>query len=274
MNRYIYLDNAATKPVSQEVLKAMQPYYYEIYANPSSTYRQASKSSYAVYEARERIASLLGAKEEEILFTSGGSESNSWVIQGIAEAYKMNGNHIITSTIEHPSLLNACKALEKRGYRVTYLSVDQNGLIDLNDLEQAINEDTILISIMTVNNEVGSIQPINRIGEIAKKHNVLFHTDAVQGFGHIPINVNEMSIDLMSASGHKFGAPKGIGFLYIREGLKIEPLVYGGDQEYGLQCTPRIQQRQYEGHRRRPSGRDAAEDRSDAGADEPDAGGC
>ena len=231
MNDIIYLDNAATTAVKPEVFEAMKPYFTEYYANPSSVYRFAGTCKNAVEDAREQIADLIDAKSQEIYFTAGGSESDNWAIKGIAEAYKEKGNHIITTKIEHHAVLHTCEYLEKHGYEVTYLDVDGDGLIDLDALEKAIRPSTILISVMTANNEIGTIQPIKEIGEIAKKHNVFFHTDAVQAFGHIPISVTDMNIDLLSASGHKINGPKGIGIMYIRNGIKLGAFIHGGAQE-------------------------------------------
>ena len=231
MSKLIYLDNAATTAVRPEVLDAMMPYLKEEYANPSSIYTFAQKSKKVVDESRRTIAELLGAKEREIYFTSGGSEGDNWALKGTAEALKAKGKHIITSKIEHHAILHTCEYLERQGYEVTYLDVDENGLVSPEAVEAAIRPDTILISIMFANNEIGTIEPIKEIGEIAKKHDIFFHTDAVQAFGHIAINVDEMHIDMLSASGHKFHGPKGIGFLYIRKGVKIRSFVHGGAQE-------------------------------------------
>ena len=228
MSKLIYLDNAATTAVRPEVLDAMMPYLKEEYANPSSIYTFAQKSKKVVDESRCTIAELLGAKEREIYFTSGGSEGDNWALKGTAEALKAKGKHIITSKIEHHAILHTCEYLERQGYEVTYLDVDENGLVSPEAVEAAIRPDTILISIMFANNEIGTIEPIKEIGEIAKKHDIFFHTDAVQAFGHIAINVDEMHIDMLSASGHKFHGPKGIGFLYIRKGVKIRSFVHGG----------------------------------------------
>lgn len=233
MSELIYLDNAATTAVSPKVWEAMQPYFCEQYANPASVYSFAGKSHSAVDKARTQIAQALGAKEREIYFTGGGSESDNWAIKGIAESYADKGKHIITSAIEHHAVLHTCEYLEKHGYEVTYLPVDENGLVRPEDLETAIRPDTILVSIMAANNEIGTVEPVAQLGAIAKAHGVFFHTDAVQAFAHMPINVDEMNIDLLSASGHKFNGPKGIGFLYIRNGIKIGPLIHGGSQERG-----------------------------------------
>ena len=231
MSKLIYLDNAATTAVRPEVLDAMMPYLKEEYANPSSIYTFAQKSKKVVDESRRTIAELLGAKEREIYFTSGGSEGDNWALKGTAEALKAKGKHIITSKFEHHAILHTCEYLERQGYEVTYLDVDENGLVSPEAVEAAIRPDTILISIMFANNEIGTIEPIKEIGEIAKKHDIFFHTDAVQAFGHIVINVDEMHIDMLSASGHKFHGPKGIGFFYMRDTVKIGPLIHGGAQE-------------------------------------------
>lgn len=231
MNKLIYLDNAATTKTAPEVVEAMLPYFTEYYGNPSSVYTFASKSKEAVTRQREVIAEALGAKSEEIYFTAGGSESDNWALKATAEAYKDKGNHIITTKIEHHAILHTAQYLEKRGYEVTYLDVDENGVVKLDDLKAAIRPTTILISVMFANNEIGTIQPIKEIGEIAKENGILFHTDAVQAFGQVPIDVNEYHIDMLSASGHKLNGPKGIGFLYIRKGLKLKSFVHGGAQE-------------------------------------------
>lgn len=229
--KILYLDNAATTAVAPEVVEAMLPYFTEYYGNPSSIYGFAAKSKAAVDKAREVIANSLGAKPEEIYFTAGGSESDNWTLVAMAEAYKSKGKHIITSKIEHHAILHTCEYLEKNGYEVTYLDVDENGLVNPADVENAIRPDTILISIMYANNEIGTIEPIGEIGKIAKSHGVFLHTDAVQAYAHIPINVDEENIDLLSASGHKFHGPKGIGFLYIRKGIKMGSFIHGGAQE-------------------------------------------
>ena len=231
MEKVIYLDNAATTQVYPEVLDAMLPYFTEYYANPSSVYTFAAESAKAVDQARESVAGLLHAKPEEIYFTGGGSESDNWAIKAAAEAYGEKGKHIITSKIEHHAVLNTCAYLEKKGFEVTWLDVDEDGKINLSDLEAAIRPDTILISIMAANNEIGTVQPIREIGRIAREHGVLFHTDAVQAFGHIPLDVEEMNIDMLSASGHKINGPKGVGVLYIRKGVKIRSFIHGGAQE-------------------------------------------
>ena len=231
MEKMIYLDNAATTKTRPEVVEAMLPYFTEFYGNPSSVYTFSAKSKEAVTKAREIIADSLGVKSNEIYFTAGGSEADNWALVAAAEAYEAKGKHIITSKIEHHAILHTCEYLEKRGYEVTYLDVDENGVVKLDELKKAIRPDTILISIMFANNEIGSIQPIKEIGEIAHKHGVLFHTDAVQAFGQVPINVDEMNIDMLSSSAHKINGPKGIGFLYIRKGVKIRSFVHGGAQE-------------------------------------------
>lgn len=231
MSKLIYLDNAATTQVYPEVLDAMQPFFTEYYGNPSSIYSFAGESKRAVDAARSTMAEFLNTTPEEIYFTGGGSESDNWALKATALAYKDKGKHIITSKIEHHAILHTCEYLEKEGYEVTYLDVDENGLVSLEELEAAIRPDTILISIMFANNEIGTIEPIAEIGEIAKKHGVLFHTDAVQAFGHVPIDVQEMNIDMLSASGHKINGPKGIGLMYIRKGIKIGSFIHGGEQE-------------------------------------------
>ena len=232
--RYVYADNSATTALSPKVLEKMMPYLTEVYGNPSSIYTIGARAKAAVETARENIAKNLGAANpNEIYFTSGGSESDNWAIKGIAEALQEKGKHIITSKIEHHAVLHTCEYLEKHGYEVTYLDVDADGVVSPEAVEKAIRPDTILISIMTANNEIGTIEPIAQIGAVAKKHGILFHTDAVQAFAHIPMNVDEMNIDLLSASGHKFNGPKGVGFLYIRSGIKIGPFVHGGAQERG-----------------------------------------
>ena len=231
MDKFIYLDNAATTKTAPEVLEAMLPYFTEYYGNPSSVYSFASRNKDEITKQREIIADVLGAKGNEIYFTAGGSEADNWALKATAEAYKEKGNHIITTKIEHHAILHTAEYLEKNGFEVTYLDVDENGVVKLEDLKAAIRPETILISIMFANNEIGTIEPIKEIGEIAKEHGILFHTDAVQAFGQIPINVDECHIDMLSASGHKLNGPKGIGFLYIRRGVKIRSFVHGGAQE-------------------------------------------
>lgn len=233
MERIIYLDNAATTQVSEEVLKEMLPYFREKYGNPSAIYGLASEGKKAVNRARLQAAELIGAERDEIYFTGGGSESDNWAIKAAAEAYRGKGRHIITSKIEHHAVLHTCRYLEKNGCEITYLNVDEYGRISLEELREAIRPDTILISIMAANNEIGTIQPTAEIGKLAHEKGVLFHTDAVQAYGHIPINVEEMHIDMLSASGHKFNGPKGVGILYIRKGIKIGSLIHGGEQERG-----------------------------------------
>ena len=232
MGKMIYLDNAATTKTAPEVVEAMLPYFTEMYGNPSSIYDFASKSKEGVTKAGGQIADALGAKREEIYFTAGGSEADNWALKATFEAYKSKGNHIITTKIEHHAILHTCEYLEKeRGAKITYVDVDENGIVKLDELEKAITPETILISVMFANNEIGSIQPIKEIGAIAKEHGILFHTDAVQAFGQVPINVDELGIDMLSSSGHKLNGPKGIGFLYIRKGVKIRSFVHGGAQE-------------------------------------------
>ena len=233
MGKLIYLDNAATTKTAPEVVDAMLPYFTEHFGNPSSVYGFAAANKEVITKQREIIAKALGAKTEEIYFTAGGSESDNWALKATAEAYESKGKHIITTKIEHHAILHTGEYLQKRGYEVTYLDVDENGLVDLNTLEAAIRPDTFLISIMFANNEIGTIEPIKEIGEIAHRHGILFHTDAVQAFGQIPIHVDEMNIDMLSASGHKFNGPKGIGFLYIKKGLKLKSFIHGGQQERG-----------------------------------------
>ena len=231
MKKLIYLDNAATTKTSEEVVAAMLPYFTEYYGNPSSVYEFASESKKAVSNARRTIAETLGAQENEIYFTAGGSEADNWALKATAEAYQSKGKHIITTKIEHHAILHTAEYLEKRGFEITYIGVDENGVVKVDELEKAIRPDTILISVMFANNEIGTIQPIKEIGEIAKKHGVLFHTDAVQAYGQLPINVDELHIDMLSSSGHKLNGPKGICFLYIRKGVKIRSFVHGGAQE-------------------------------------------
>lgn len=227
----IYFDHAATTSTRKEVVDIMLPYFTESFGNPSSVYEIARKNKQAVDEARQKTADLLGADFNEIYFTSGGTESDNWAIKGVAESYKSKGNHIITSAIEHHAVLHTCQYLESKGYEVTYLPVDEYGQVNPEDVRKAIKDTTILISIMYANNEIGTIQPIEEIGRIAKERGVLFHTDAVQAMGHIPIDVKKANVDLLSFSGHKFHGPKGIGALYIRKGVRIKPLLHGGAQE-------------------------------------------
>ena len=226
-----YFDNAATTKIKDEVLEEMLPYLKEEYGNASSLYSIGRKAKRAIEKARKQVAELINCKPEEIYFTSCGSESDNTVVKGIAKAYRKKGKHIITSKIEHPAILHTCQSLEKQGYRVTYLSVDENGKINLDELRRVISMDTILISIMTANNEIGTIQPIEEISKIAKMYNIIFHTDAVQACGNIPIDVQKMGIDSLSLSGHKINAPKGIGALYVKKGIEFEKFIDGGHQE-------------------------------------------
>ena len=231
MSRFLYLDNAATTKTAPEVLEAMLPYFTEKFGNPSSVYQFAAGNKSVIDEQRDLIAATLGAKGKEIYFTAGGSESDNWALKATAEAYARKGKHIITTKIEHHAVLHSAQYLEKQGYEVTYLDVDEDGKVRLQDLEAAIRPDTILISVMYANNEIGTIQPIREIGAIAHEHGILFHTDAVQAYGHLPIDVDACHIDMLSASGHKLNGPKGIGFLYIRTGVKIRSFIHGGAQE-------------------------------------------
>ena len=231
MERLIYLDNAATTKTAPEVVEAMLPYFTERYGNPSSVYGFAAANKEVISQQRDVIAGVLGAKGNEIYFTAGGSEADNWALKATAEAYEGKGNHIITTKIEHHAILHTCEYLEKKGYEVTYLDVDEDGVVKLDELKAAIRPTTILISVMYANNEIGTIQPIREIGEIAHEHGILFHTDAVQAFGQVPIHEDECHIDMLSASGHKLNGPKGIGFLYIRTGVKIRSFVHGGGQE-------------------------------------------
>ena len=231
MSRFLYLDNAATTKTAPEVLEAMLPYFTEKFGNPSSVYQFAAGNKSVIDEQRDLIAATLGAKGKEIYFTAGGSESDNWALKATAEAYAQKGKHIITTKIEHHAVLHSAQYLEKQGYEVTYLDVDEDGKVRLQDLEAAIRPDTILISVMYANNEIGTIQPIREIGAIAHEHGILFHTDAVQAYGHLPIDVDACYIDMLSASGHKLNGPKGIGFLYIRTGVKIRSFIHGGAQE-------------------------------------------
>lgn len=231
MSRLIYLDNAATTQVEPEVLDAMLPYFTEYYGNPSAIYTFAGKAKGAIEEARRTLAEGIGARPEEIFFTGGGSESDNWALKASAEAYAAKGKHIITSKIEHHAVLHTAEYLEKNGCEVTYLDVDENGFVSPEAVRAAIRPDTILISIMMANNEIGTIEPIQEIGAIAKENGILFHTDAVQAFGHLLIDVEEMHIDMLSASAHKLNGPKGVGFLYIRRGVKLQAFLHGGAQE-------------------------------------------
>ena len=229
--RLIYFDNAATTRTHPDVVSAMLPYFNEHFGNPSSLYDLAAASRSAIDDARKRVATALGATPEEIFFTSGGTESDNWAIRGVVSAHAKKGRHIITSAIEHHAILHTCEALEKEGYEVTYLPVDEHGMVQPEVVKAAIRPDTILISVMLANNEIGTIQPIREIGEIARTHKVIFHTDAVQAVGQIELDVLELNVDLLSISGHKFGGPKGVGALYIRRGLRINPFIHGGAQE-------------------------------------------
>lgn len=233
MEKIIYLDNAATTAMKKEVLESMEPYFLENYGNPSSVYRFAAKSKKAIDESRRTIAEFIGAKDNEIYFTAGGSESDNWALKAVAFANKEKGNHIITTKIEHHAILHTCEYLEKQGFEVTYLDVDEYGLVDIEKLKSAIKDTTILISVMYANNEIGTIQPIEEIGKIARENNIIFHTDAVQAFGHVPINVIQQNIDILSASGHKINGPKGIGIMYLSNKVKIGAFIHGGSQERG-----------------------------------------
>lgn len=231
-----YFDNAATTRIKEEVLKSMMPYYKIEYGNPSSAYTLGRTAKRAIEEARKKVAILLNAKNKEIFFTGGGSESNNTALKGIAHKQKEKGNHIITSKIEHPSILNTCKELENEGFDITYLDVNSEGILDLKQLKDSINNQTILISIMFANNEIGTIEPIEEISKVAKKNDIIFHVDAVQACGNINIDVEMLDIDLLSLSGHKLYGPKGIGALYVKEGIKIESLIKGGNQEKGIRA--------------------------------------
>ena len=244
MKQIIYLDNAATTKTRPEVVDAMLPYFTEFYGNPSSVYDFSAEPKKAIAHARETIAGALGAKPNEIYFTNGGTESDNWALIATAEAYQNKGNHIITTKIEHHAILHTCEYLENRGFSVTYLDVDEYGVVKLDELKKAIRPETILISVMFANNVIGTVQPIKEIGEIADKNGILFHTDAVQAFGHVPINVDECHIDMLSSSAHKLNGPRGVGFLYIRTGVKTKAFIHGGAQERkrrgGTENTPGI----------------------------------
>ena len=229
--RRIYLDHAATTPTRPEVVKAMLPFFTDAFGNPSSIYSHGRETKGAVEEARTKVAELIGARSEEIVFTSGGTEADNFALKGIAYTNEPKGSHIITTSIEHHAVLEVCKFLERRGFRITYLPVDKYGLVDPDDVEKAITYKTILISVMHANNEVGTIEPVEEIGEIAKEAGVYFHTDAVQTVGHIPVNVDKLKVDLLSISAHKLYGPKGVGALYVRKGTKLVSLMHGGEQE-------------------------------------------
>ncbi len=232
----IYLDYNATTPIDKEVADAMRPFLDEYFGNPSSTHTYGIKTKLAVENARRQIADLISCEPSEIVFTSGGTESNNFAIRGIAFAHQDKGNHIITSSVEHPAVFEVCRYLERFGFEITYLTVDKYGMVNPKDVETAIKDETILISVMHANNEVGTIQPIEEIAEIAKKHNVILHTDAAQSLGKIEVNVDEMGVDLLSIAGHKLYAPKGIGAIYIRSGVTLEKLIYGADHEQNLRA--------------------------------------
>jgi len=231
MKKVIYMDHAATTYTKPEVVKEMMPYFSEYYGNPSSIYSFSREPKKAIDIARERVSGAINADVSEIYFTGGGSEADNWAIKGIAFAHKNKGNHIITTSIEHHAVLHACEFLKKQGFEITYLPVDDNGMVRLEDLKNAITDKTILVTIMFANNEIGTIQPIKEIGKLCRERNIIFHTDAVQAVGHIPVDVKEMNIDLLSMAAHKFYGPKGVGALYIRKGIKIDNLIHGGSQE-------------------------------------------
>ena len=229
--RKVYMDHAATTFVKPEVLEEMLPYFTEKFGNPSSFYEASRITARAIDEARGKIAKALNAESNEIYFTGGGSEADNWALKGIASAYKNKGNHIITTKIEHHAILHTCEYLEKLGFEITYLDVDKEGFVNPEDVKNAITDKTILVSVMFANNEIGTIQPIKEIGAICREHKVLFHTDAVQAVGNVPVDVKEMNIDLLSLAGHKIYGPKGIGVLYIKKGVRIHNLIHGGGQE-------------------------------------------
>jgi cysteine desulfurase len=237
MKKLYYFDNSATTKIDERVLKSMLPYLKENYGNASSIYSLGRESREAIDSAREKVAKALGCDGKEIFFTNSGTESDNWAIKGVAFANREKGNHIITSRIEHHAVLHTCEYLEKQGFEVTYLPVKKNGVVDIKELKKAIRKETILISIMYANNEIGTIEPIKEIGEIAKEKGIYFHTDAVQAVGNVEINLNELNIDLLTLSGHKFNGPKGIGALYIKNGVRIENLLHGGGQERGKRAS-------------------------------------
>ncbi|MCG9480095.1 MAG: cysteine desulfurase NifS [Actinomycetia bacterium] len=237
MKKRIYLDYGATTPCDPRVVTAMLPFFSKRFGNPSSIHSHGQEASEILDKAREKIAGYLGAQKSEIIFTSGGTESDNTAIKGVAYAYRKKGNHIITSSIEHPAVIKSCASLMDQGFKVTHVPVDKNGIVDVNEIEKAITTETILISVMHANNEVGTIQPIEDIGKIARKYNICFHTDAVQTFGHIPLEVNKLGVDLLSASAHKLYGPKGAGFLYVRKGTRIKPFMDGGGQEMGKRAS-------------------------------------
>ncbi len=236
MEQIIYMDNAATTKPRKEVVEAMMPYLEEYYANPSSIYGIAMENQKVIEESRKKIADTLGAEPEEIYFTAGGSEADNWALKGVAHANRKKGRHIITTKIEHHAVLNSCKYLEEEGYEVTYLNVDEKGRIFLSELEKEIREDTILVSVMAANNEIGTVEPIREAARIAKERDVVFHTDAVQMYGQKPLDMNYIPADLLSVSAHKFKGPRGIGFLYVRNGTEISPFINGGGQEHGMRA--------------------------------------
>ena len=232
----VYMDHAATTSTHPEVIRAMQPYFHDKFANPSGIYSIAKENHRVIEDSRQMIADTLHARKNEIYFTAGGSEGDNWALKEIADVYKEKGKHIITTKIEHHGILHTCEYLEQHGFDVTYLDVDTNGRVDLEQMERAIRKDTILISVMFANNEIGTMEPIELIGKIARNHHILFHTDAVQAYGQVPIDVEQLQIDLLTASGHKFRGPKGTGFLYAKEGIKMQSYIHGGEQEQGLRA--------------------------------------
>ena len=232
----VYMDHAATTSTHPEVIRAMQPYFHDKFANPSGIYSIAKENHRVIEDSRQMIADTLHARKNEIYFTAGGSEGDNWALKEIADVYKEKGKHIITTKIEHHGILHTCGYLEQHGFDVTYLDVDTNGRVDLEQMERAIRKDTILISVMFANNEIGTMEPIELIGKIARNHHILFHTDAVQAYGQVPIDVEQLQIDLLTASGHKFRGPKGTGFLYAKEGIKMQSYIHGGAQEQGLRA--------------------------------------